>query len=67
MDIHPKYITDESGKNVAVALPIAEYEALMEHLEDLEDLAEAREALDKLQQGTEQPIPWDAIKGEYGL
>ncbi len=32
---HPQYITDEAGKRVAVVLPIAEYEELLEDLEDL--------------------------------
>ena len=67
MNLHPQYITDEGGKPVSVSLPVEEYDALMERLEDLEDLADAREATDRLDRGLEQPIPWDAIKGEYGL
>jgi predicted DNA-binding protein len=65
--LHPQYITDEAGKRVSVVLPIEEFEALTERLEDLEDLADAREALDRLHQGTEETIPWEAIKGEHGL
>jgi predicted DNA-binding protein len=62
--LHPQYITDEAGKRVSVSLPIEEYEALIERLEDL---ADAREVLDRLNQGVEQTIPWDDIKGKYGL
>ena len=42
--LHPQYVTDESGKKTAVILPIAEYE---EFLEDLEDLALAAERRDE--------------------
>lgn len=67
MNLHPQYITDPGGKQVSVSLPVEEYDALLERLEDLEDLTDAREALDRLNQGLEKPIPWDAVKGEYGL
>lgn len=67
MNLHPQYTTDATGKRVAVSLPVEEYDALMERLEDLEDLADAREALEAVRQGRETPIPWNAIKGEYGL
>ena len=66
-ELHPQYITDESGKRVSVVLPIEEFQALAEHIEDMEDLADAREALDRIHQGTEQSIPWGDIKAEHGL
>ncbi len=34
-DLHPKYVTDSSGKQTEVILPIREFEALLEELEDL--------------------------------
>ncbi|MEB3225686.1 MAG: hypothetical protein VKJ86_07765 [Synechococcus sp.] len=34
-DLHPKYVTDASGKHTAVMLPIREFESLLEELEDL--------------------------------
>jgi hypothetical protein len=37
---HPEYVTDSDGNKKAVILPIAEYEQL---LEDLQDLAVAAE------------------------
>jgi PHD/YefM family antitoxin component YafN of YafNO toxin-antitoxin module len=65
--LHPQYITDETGKRVSVVLPIEEYQAMTERLEDLEDLAEAREAVQRVHQGAEETIPWEAIKAEHGL
>ena len=38
--LHPEYVTDSDGNKKAVILPIAEYEEL---LEDLQDLAVAAE------------------------
>ena len=67
MNLHPQYTTDLTGKPVSVSLPVEEYEALLKRLEDLEDLADAREALESARQGRETPIPWDAVKAEYGL
>jgi hypothetical protein len=59
--LHPQFVTDPSGKRLSVLLPLAEYEALMERLEDLEDLADAREILD------EPTIPWETVKAEMGI
>jgi hypothetical protein len=42
-DLHPEYITDEKGKKKSVILPIAEFEALIEDIEDLAAVAERRE------------------------
>jgi PHD/YefM family antitoxin component YafN of YafNO toxin-antitoxin module len=52
---------------VSVLLPLAEYEALMERLEDLEDLEEAREVLARIARGEEEIIPWATVKAELGL
>jgi len=60
-ELHPHFVTDADGKRLSVLLPIAEYEALMDHLEDLEDLEDARQALD------EPTIPWETVKAELGL
>jgi len=38
-----KYITDDRGERTAVVLPIADYEKLLEDLEDLAVLDERRE------------------------
>lgn len=38
--LHPKYVTNESGKKIAVMLPIKEFEELLEDLADLTAIAE---------------------------
>ena len=38
MTLHPKYITNSSGKKQAVVLPINEYDHLLAELEELEDI-----------------------------
>ena len=43
-DLHPQFVTDAEGKQTAVILPVAEYEEL---LDDLEDLACAAERVDE--------------------
>lgn len=60
-ELHPQFLTDPDGKPLSVLLPLAEYEALMERLEDLEDLEDARKALD------EPTIPWETVKAEMGI
>lgn len=36
--IHPQYITDNKGKKISVILPLKEFDAIMEELEELEDI-----------------------------
>jgi hypothetical protein len=48
-----QYLTDEVGTKTAVVLPIAEYEKLLEDLDDLSAIAERRE---------EPTIPHDQFK-----
>ena len=43
-NLNPKYITDSKGKKISVILPIKEYEAIIEELEDLEDVRRYDEA-----------------------
>ncbi|MFO1352039.1 MAG: hypothetical protein U1F68_15725 [Gammaproteobacteria bacterium] len=38
--MNTQYIIDETGKCVSVVLPVAEYEALLEDLDDLAAVAE---------------------------
>ncbi len=52
MTLHPKYITDEHGIE-EVVLPLSEYEALLDDLEDLTAIAERKD---------EPTIPWDTLK-----
>lgn len=48
-----QYITDAEGARVAVVLPVAEYESLMEDLNDLAVAAERRH---------EPRVPLDEVK-----
>jgi hypothetical protein len=41
--IHPQYITDAYGEKTAVVLPIAEFQELLEDIDDLAAVAERRE------------------------
>lgn len=43
MSSNAQFVTDKDGKKTAVLLPIAEYEQLLEDLEDLAAIAERRE------------------------
>jgi len=36
--IKPQYITDNKGKKISVVIPIEEFNAIMEELEDSEDI-----------------------------
>ena len=51
-ELQAQYITDENGKKTAVILPIAEFEELIEDLEDLAVLLERRD---------EPTIPFDEV------
>lgn len=48
-----QYLTDEGGAKVAVVIPIADYDALMENLADLACVAERRD---------EERVSWDDVK-----
>jgi PHD/YefM family antitoxin component YafN of YafNO toxin-antitoxin module len=48
-----QYLTDERGAKVAVVIPIADYDALMEDLADLACVAERRD---------EERVSWDDVK-----
>ncbi len=41
--LHAQYITNEQGERVSVVIPIAEYESLLEDVDDLAAIAERRE------------------------
>ena len=38
LDIHPQYIKDAEGNKSLVVLPAAEFETIMDELEELEDI-----------------------------
>lgn len=42
-ELHPQFITDESGNKQSVVLSMADFQELIEDLEDLAAIAERRE------------------------
>ncbi len=44
-DLHPEYITDQTGEKKSIILPIAEFEELLEDIEDLATIAERKEEI----------------------
>ncbi len=36
--LNPQYITDNTGKKISVVLPMKDFKAIMEELEDIEDV-----------------------------
>ncbi len=50
----PRFITDEKGQRIAVVLDIAQYERMLEELEDQEDVR----AYDAAMALGETPIPY---------
>ena len=60
LELHPQFLTGPDG-NPSVVLSLAEYEAILEQLEDMEDLADARNAMN------ESTTPWETVKAELGL
>lgn len=48
-----QYLTDERGAKVAVVIPIADYDALMEDVADLACVAERRD---------EERVSWEDVK-----
>ena len=46
LNIKPKYVVDEKGRKTAIVLPIKDYRALMQRLEDLEDALDLDHAVE---------------------
>ncbi len=51
--VNERFIVDSAGNRIAVVLDVAEYNRLMEELEELEDLR----AYDEAKQAAETPVP----------
>lgn len=56
--LHPQYVIDENQRKSAVILPFAEWERIMEEMEELEDIRAYDEANSK---------PQDAISFEQAV
>jgi hypothetical protein len=53
--INPQYITDNMGKKISVILPLNDFRAIMDELEELEDVR----LYDKAKKSNEPSIPID--------
>ena len=53
--VHPQYITDNTGKKIAVVLPVKEFKTIMEELEELEDIR----LYDEAKNANEPSVPID--------
>jgi hypothetical protein len=53
--LNPQYITDNAGKKISVVLPMKDFIAIMEELEELEDI----KLYDEAKKSNEPSIPID--------
>jgi PHD/YefM family antitoxin component YafN of YafNO toxin-antitoxin module len=53
--VHPQYITDNTGKKISVVLPMKDFKAIMEELEELEDI----KLYDEAKKSNEHSVPID--------
>ena len=58
--LHPEYVIDEKAKKKAVLVSLAEWQRLMEALEELEDIR----AYDKAKARRESSVPLEAVVRE---
>jgi len=55
LTVNPQYITDSDGKKISVVLPMKDFKAIMEELEELEDI----KLYDEAKKNNEPSIPID--------
>lgn len=55
LTIRTQYITDNAGKKISVVLPLEDFKAIMEELEELEDI----KLYDEAKKSNEPSIPID--------
>lgn len=55
LTINPQFITDNTGKKISVVLPLKDFNAIMEELEELEDI----KLFDEAKKANEPSIPID--------
>jgi PHD/YefM family antitoxin component YafN of YafNO toxin-antitoxin module len=53
--VHEEYLVDERGNRKAVVLPVAEWEEILEALEELDDIR----AYDEAKRLPSQPVPFE--------
>jgi hypothetical protein len=59
MNAQPQYITDADGKKISIILPLADYEELLEDLEDLAAIAERRSEISQPFENTLKELGYD--------
>jgi hypothetical protein len=55
LTVNPQYITDKTGKKISVVLPINDFKAILEELEELNDIR----LYDEAKKSNEPSIPID--------
>ncbi len=55
ISLNPQFITDQKGKKISVVLPIKDYEAILEELEEIEDI----KLYDEAKKSNDPSIPID--------
>ncbi len=58
--VHPEYVVDENQNRKAVILPFAEWERIVEDLEELDDIR----AYDKAKAGSQDTVSFEQAVGE---
>ena len=53
--VHPEYVVDEKQNRKSVILPVAEWERVVEELEELDDIR----AYDKAKAGPQDTVPFE--------
>lgn len=58
--VHPQYVVDEQQRCTAVLVPAAEWERILEELEELDDIR----AYDKAKAGPQESVPFEQVVRE---
>jgi PHD/YefM family antitoxin component YafN of YafNO toxin-antitoxin module len=53
--IHPQYVVDENQQRKAVLIPLAEWEQILDYLEELDDI----HAYDEAKAGSQEAMPFE--------
>lgn len=55
LTLNPKYITDDKGKKISVILPLKDFKAILDELDELDDI----KLYDKAKKSNEPSVPID--------
>ena len=53
--VHPQYVVDENQQRKAVLIPLAEWEQILDYLEELDDI----HAYDEAKAGSQEIMPFE--------